>query len=140
MFWPLLELLVRHISIHSLGHLRTRYHLVGAQLQERTQGISHNLGLVEPVVLGTSLLLLTGRVVNVSQDLADHLAQSLQVLLYIRNLESDGVKGGPFLPCLRPISLYQEKAHENHDTYEKKQPEESSVVLGAIVGPNDIKI
>jgi len=87
-----LQTLLGDICVHSLGHLRARDHLTLWQLQECTQQGSHLQGLVESIVLAASLALLASGVLNESLDLAQVLADRLQVLGQV--IEGDGGRGG----------------------------------------------
>jgi hypothetical protein len=83
-----LQTLGLDILVHTASHLRTRNLLTGRQAQEGPQLVGNVQGLVETVILGTGLLLLTGRVLDVLADLANVLAQS--TLLLGDGLNCDG--------------------------------------------------
>jgi len=89
---PCLQTVRLKVLVHVVRYLGARDHLLGTQAQEGAQSIGHLLGLIETVVLGASLLLLTGRVLNVLANLANLLAHSLELLH--QGVESYGGIGG----------------------------------------------
>lgn len=84
----LLQTLLGHILVHLLRHLRTGNLLAGSQLQKLTQLLRNVQGLVETVGGGTSLGLLTLRVLNQVLHLAEVLAEQLDLIE--DSLQSDG--------------------------------------------------
>ena len=84
----ILQLLGLEVLVHVVRHLGTRDQSTLGQLQESAQSLCDLLGLVEAIVLGASLLLLTGGVLNKLTNLANLLANSLQLLHQL--IESHG--------------------------------------------------
>jgi len=90
-----LQTLGLHVLIHLASHLRPRDLLVGRQVQEGTQLLGNTQRLVEAIVLGPGLVLLTGGVLNVLTNLADVLVQGTLLLGNrleggVQSLESHG--------------------------------------------------
>src|SRR6056300_1711496 len=74
-----LEAVVSDVLGDKLGHLRTRDELTSGKSKELTQLRCHILLTVEPVVGGTSLRLLTVRIILGTLNLADKLGEVLHV-------------------------------------------------------------
>jgi hypothetical protein len=90
-----LQTLGLHVLVHLASHLGPRDLLTGGQVQEGTQLLGNTQRLVEAIVLGPSLVLLTGGVLNVLTNLADVLVQGTLLLGNrleggVQSLESHG--------------------------------------------------
>jgi hypothetical protein len=96
-----LQTLGLHVLIHLASDLGPRDLLVGRQIQEGAQLLGNTQRLVEAIVLGPGLVLLTGRVLDVLANLADVLVQGALLLGDrleggVQSLESNG-SGHPFV-------------------------------------------
>ncbi|BAT22142.1 hypothetical protein AR679_gp116 [Yellowstone lake phycodnavirus 1] len=79
----ILQALLRQVGADALGHISTGDLLIRSQTQEAAQLLGHNLGLAETIAGGASLCLLAVGILQVLADLANVLAQRLDLLCQI---------------------------------------------------------
>jgi len=79
----ILQALLRQVGADALGHIGTGDLLLGSQTQEAAQLLGHNLRLAETIAGGASLGLLAVGILQMLADLANVLAQRLDLLCQV---------------------------------------------------------